>query len=80
MLPVSRSRSIFLLMANSVVQWLGWADGVVFVYDCHSAYSFDMIPRYRDGAVSRRALCVSFIHFRSTLTRHPLPTAKRWPR
>lgn len=29
-------------------KWLGWADGVVFVYDCHSAYSFDMIPRYRD--------------------------------
>jgi hypothetical protein len=38
---------------NSAVQWLGWADGVVFVYDCHSAYSFDMIPRYRDGAISR---------------------------
>jgi DMSO reductase anchor subunit len=57
MLPLSLS---LLLMAkaastNSAVQWLGWADGVVFVYDCHSAYSFDMIPRYRDGATP--ALC-----------------------
>lgn len=32
------------------VQWFEWADGVVFVYDCHSAYSFDMIPRFRNGS------------------------------
>jgi len=29
-------------------KWFEWADGVVFVYDCHSAYSFDMIPRFRN--------------------------------
>jgi small GTP-binding protein len=35
-------------------EWFSWADGFVLVYNCHSAYTFDMIPRYREEMIKIR--------------------------